>query len=62
MLGIDSAKTPIQEKTDIWNRFANDWKISGLEQMCHTVTLEGIIPEIDTILAGAQTGRELLKL
>jgi len=33
-----------------------------LDKVCKTVDLDGIIPEIDKILKGKQTGRILLQL
>ena len=41
---------------------SKDWKMDGLDDICHTVNLDGMLPEIDKILAGRQTGRVVLEL
>lgn len=62
LIGIDSAEKPVHEKEDIWERFSKDWQMDGLDDICHTVNLDGMLPEIDKILAGGQTGRVVVEL
>ena len=62
LIGIDSAGKPVHEKAEIWERFSKDWQMDGLDDICHTVNLDGMLPEIDKILAGGQTGRVVLEL
>ena len=62
LIGIDSAEKPVHEKAEIWERFSKDWQMDGLDDICHTVNLDGMLPEIDKILAGGQTGRVVLEL
>ena len=62
LIGVDSAEKPIEDKAEIWNLFSADWKLNDLEDICHTVTLETILPQIDKILSGGQTGRVLIKI
>ena len=62
LIGIDSAGCPINHRENVWKHFASDWRLGGLDKMCKTVDLNGIIPEIDKILKGKQTGRILLEL
>ena len=62
LIGIDSVEIPIQEKAEIWNSFANEWRVSELEDMCKPIKLDGMIAEIDKILDGDQTGRVLLEM
>ena len=62
LIGIDSVEIPIQDKAEIWNSFANEWRVSELEDMCKPVKLDGIIAEIDKILDGNQIGRVLLEM
>jgi hypothetical protein len=52
----------VHEKAEIWERFSKDWQMDGLDDICHTVNLDGMLPEIDKILAGGQTGRVVLEL
>jgi len=62
LIGIDSAEKPVHKKAEIWERFSKDWQMDGLDDICHTVNLDGMLPEIDKILAGGQTGRVVLEL
>ena len=62
VFGIDSAEKPVHEKAEIWERFSKDWQMDGLDDICQTVNLDGMLPEIDKILAGGQTGRVVLEL
>ena len=62
LIGIDSAKCNLEDRENVWNHFATDWKLNELERMCNTVDLDGVIPEIKKILKGEQTGRVLLQL
>ena len=61
LIGIDSAACPIEKKKMIWENFSSKWRINGLEENSKIVTLENMIPEIDEILNGNQTGRVVLK-
>ena len=62
LIGIDSAEQPLQKKAEIWDHFSKVWKMNGLDSMCHTVNLDGILPEINKILSGRQIGRVVLEL
>ena len=62
LIGIDSAEKSIKDKASIWDLFSRDWKLNNLEEICHTVTLETILPEIDKILSGNQKGRVLVEI
>ena len=62
LIGIDSANCAIERRKIVWERFSKDWKLNGLDKICKTVDLDGVIPEIAKILKGKQTGRILLEL
>jgi len=62
LIGIDSAGCPIENRKIIWEHFSSDWKLNNLERMSKVVDLENMIPEIQKILKGKQTGRVLLRL
>ena len=62
LIGIDSANCLIERRKIVWERFSKDWKLYGLDKICKTVDLDGVIPEIAKILKGKQTGRILLEL
>jgi acrylyl-CoA reductase (NADPH) len=60
LAGIDSAESPIEFKTKIWNKFANEWRLD-LSSVIKVVTKENLQQEIDLILKGSQQGRVVLK-
>jgi putative YhdH/YhfP family quinone oxidoreductase len=60
LAGIDSAESPIEFKTKIWNKFANEWRLD-LSSIIKVVTKENLQQEIDLILKGGQQGRVVLK-
>ncbi len=61
LIGIDSGEIPIKEKTNIWEKFASDWKLDDLSRLHKTVDMYGLIDEIKKILKGKQVGRIVLK-
>ena len=61
LIGIDSADCSIEKKKMIWENFSSKWRLNGLEKNSKIVSLKNMIPEIDEILNGNQTGRVVLK-
>ena len=61
LAGIDSAQTPMPQRTRIWNLLADDWR-PDLERICTEVTLEGITGAVRELLAGTHVGRTVVKL
>lgn len=59
LAGVDSAESPIEFKTSIWNKFADEWKLD-LSSMIKVVSKESLQQEIDLILQGGQQGRVVL--
>ncbi len=62
LVGIDSASCPMERRRLVWEKISGEWKLDILEQMCRTVSLEDLNPEIDTILEGGQVGRVVVDL
>lgn len=62
LIGIDSAEKSIGLKEKIWNHFATDWKLQGMNFICREVKLDGLMMEIEKILQGHLQGRVLVKL
>ena len=60
LAGIDSAESPIEFKTSIWNKFADEWKLD-LSSLIKIVTKADLQQEIDLILKGGQQGRVVLE-
>ena len=61
LLGIDSVEIPLEEKSQIWERFSSDWKLD-LADLTREVSLDGLEKEIQTILQGDQVGRIVVNL
>jgi putative YhdH/YhfP family quinone oxidoreductase len=62
LVGIESAEFPHPKRAALWQKLATDWKLDNLSSLAREVTLETLNPEIDTILAGGQTGRVVVDL
>ena len=60
LAGIDSAESSLEFKTNVWRKFANEWKLD-LSPIIKVVTKENLQHEIDLILQGGQQGRVVLK-
>ena len=41
LIGIDSAKCNLQDRENVWNHFATDWKLNGLEKIFHMLKTKG---------------------
>ena len=62
LAGIDSASCPMKRRRLVWEKMSGEWKLDILEQMCRTVSLEDVNPEIDIMLKGGQVGRVVVDL
>jgi putative YhdH/YhfP family quinone oxidoreductase len=62
LVGIDSQNCPMDLRKSVWTRLAGDWKFEMLESLAREVTLDGLDHEINSILAGKQQGRVIVKL
>lgn len=62
LIGIDSAEVPIDERRRLWDRIAEDLRPRGLGEAVTEVTLDGIEPALDAILAGRARGRWIVRL
>ena len=61
LLGIDSVEIPLEQKSQIWERFSSDWELD-LAGLTKEVSLDGLEKEIQTILQGGQVGRIVVNL
>ena len=62
LVGIDSAGTPITKRQDIWERLAERAVALSLDDLvCDEVTLTGLAPALDRVLAGGMRGRTLVR-
>lgn len=62
LLGINSAETPMNLRLKIWDKLANEWKPSCLEEIYNECSLEQLNDKIDLILQGQITGRIVIKI
>ena len=46
----------------IWELFAHDWALEGLDKITKEVSLDNLEVEIESILSGNQVGRVLVKI
>ena len=61
LLGIDSVEIPLEQKSQIWEKFSSDWKLD-LAELTKEVSLDDLENEIEKILQGNQVGRILVNL
>ena len=62
LIGIDSVEIPLKDKDHIWEHFAHDWVLEGLDKITKEVSLDNLEVEIKRILSGNQVGRVLVKI
>ncbi len=62
LIGIDSVEIPLKDKKHIWEHFAHDWVLEGLDKSTKEVSLDNLEVEIESILSGNQVGRVLVKI
>jgi len=62
LIGIDSVEIPLKDKDHIWEHFAHDWGLEGLDKITKEVSLDNLEVEIKRILSGNQVGRVLVKI
>ncbi|MFO7635309.1 MAG: YhdH/YhfP family quinone oxidoreductase, partial [Caldilinea sp.] len=61
LLGIDSVNVVIEERSMLWQRLADEWKLDTLDNFAREVSLADLTAEIDAILLGQQRGRVIVK-
>lgn len=63
LLGVDSQNYPMDQRRELWNRLAGDWKPERLDDLMTETDLAGLKDRwIDTILAGGVRGRVVVRL
>jgi len=62
LVGIAAAETPMPKRLEIWNKLANELKLTDTEYLVKEVTLENLNSEIDLMLGGKQKGRVIVNL
>ena len=63
LIGIDSVQMPLEERRAVWQRIATDLRPRGLDGIgTREVSLADLPDALDAVLAGANTGRTLVRL
>ena len=62
LLGIDSAKCPIDIRRKLWQKLAGNWKLANLDSLVTECTLHELPGLIERMLQGRQTGRVIVNL
>ena len=63
LLGIDSVAMPIEQRRDVWQRIATDLRPRGIDGIgTREISLSELPSALDAVLAGANTGRTLVRL
>nr|MBF0221972.1 YhdH/YhfP family quinone oxidoreductase [Desulfobulbaceae bacterium] len=62
LIGIDSAQTPVQRRSYIWGKLADEWKVENIEQLCVEIKLPELSGFIDLMLEGKLAGRVVVNL
>ena len=62
LLGIDSVQMPLEQRREVWQRIATDLRPRGLDNIgTREVSLAELPDALDAVLAGANTGRTLVR-
>jgi len=62
LMGIDSGICLMEDRLQLWNKLAGDWKPNKLQILCREITIGELPDEIEKILNGEQTGRVVINL
>lgn len=62
LLGVDSVELPLDQKQQVWNLFANEWALSGIDSLAETIVLAELPAVLAKVLAGGAVGRYVLDL
>ncbi len=62
LLGIDSAKCPMDSRLEIWDKLSGDWKLDNLNEIMDEISLEELSDKIDVMIEGKSFGRVVINL
>ncbi len=62
LAGINSALCPYPKRRYLWQQMSTAWKPSQLNAVAQEVSLDAIVPRIDTILRGGIVGRTIVRV
>ena len=62
LLGMDTVQTPIAERRAVWGEMATAFPTATIDSLVEgEVTLDGLAPVLESILAGKVRGRMLVR-
>jgi acrylyl-CoA reductase (NADPH) len=62
LMGIDSQHCPMEFRSKIWEKLAQDWKFDMLDKIYDEITLDQLDDKIEAILKGQLKGRTIVNL
>ncbi|MBW2452206.1 MAG: YhdH/YhfP family quinone oxidoreductase [Deltaproteobacteria bacterium] len=62
LLGIDSVQCPMEPRLKVWEKLANEWKVSQLDKLATECSLDDLEEKISEILKGQLRGRTIVNL
>jgi acrylyl-CoA reductase (NADPH) len=62
LIGIDSQNCPMTIRNTIWEKLANEWKISQVEKMVSEISLEQLDQRIHMMMQRKHRGRTIVRL
>ncbi len=62
LLGIDSQNCPMEFRSKVWEKLADEWKFDLLDSIYTEISLDKLSSQIDHILKGNLEGRTLVSL
>lgn len=62
LIGIDSQNYPMQYREQVWNKLAQEWKPTPLDNTCHTISIDDIPKYIAHMLKGQLVGRTVISI
>ena len=62
LLGIDSANYPAEDRMMVWHKLAGDWRLSNMDHITRTCSLEELDPYVDEMLKGKSKGRVVVNM
>jgi len=62
LVGIDSALSPHEDRREIWNLLADQWKLDDLDQMAEEIEIGKIDKSVEQMLSGQHSGRDVVVL
>lgn len=62
LLGLDSANFPMNERLQVWNKLANEWRIEDLDSLVTICNFDELDTYIDAMLKGESKGRVVVEI